>query len=287
MLHTLRAIALLVLLLALAPLGAKDPDVIQVGIVESLIKDLSPGKRKVIDSDFPDLVKDFTGFKSKADLGGDADTAVKNLEAGKWQLAVLQGVEFAWVQSKDPNLQPLMLAIDRQKALYALLVTGKDNSVQGFKDLQGKKVALLDAKEHCRLFAEKNAGGDPAKFFGKLEAVSSGESALDDILLKKVDADVVDNVALDSYKDINPGRFARLKVVAKSEQFPATVIVYRKGGLSEEALAKFRDGMLKANSTEKGRDAMANFRVTAFEPVPPDYPQELASVRKAYPPPGK
>lgn len=267
----------------LLPAAGQEPDVIHVGIVESLIKDLSPGKRKIIDSEFPDLVKDFTGFKSDVEQGGDAFAAAKKLADGKLHLAVLQGVEFSWVQAQDEKLKPLMLVVDRQKTLHALVVVKKDSSAASLEDLKGKELAVLDAKEHCRLFLDKNAGGAAKKFFGKATDGSSAEKMLDDVLRGKIAAAVVDNPSLETYKDINPGRFERLKVIAKSETFPTAVLVFREGGLSEKVQIRFREGMLKANQTDKGREAMANFRVTAFETVSPDYMKLVAEIRKTYP----
>src|SRR5437762_4959654 len=96
-----------------------DPDIIQVGIVDSLVKDLSPGKRKLLDSEFPNLMEEFTELKSAVLQGGDPFTAVKKLADGKWHLGVFQGVEFAWAQAKDAKLQPLMIAIGRERLLRA------------------------------------------------------------------------------------------------------------------------------------------------------------------------
>ena len=270
-----------------APAVAEDPEVIKIGIVESLIKDLTPGKQKLLQTEFPDLVKDFTGINSTLIQGGDPFSAGKKVAAGEWHLGVFQGVEFAWAQSKDKKLQPLTVAVNKQKSIHALLVASKDSKINGFEDLKGKEVHVLMAREHCRLFAEKGAGGKAEQFFGKLLPTNNTEEALDDILRGKVQASIVDNSALDSYEELQPGRFKRLKVVAKSESFPPAVIAHYQGVLSQPLLNKFRDGMLEANQTEKGRDAMANFRIASFEAVPADYQRQLDDILKAYPPPAK
>jgi ABC-type phosphate/phosphonate transport system substrate-binding protein len=262
---------------------AADPDVISIGIVDSLLKDLSPAKRKLVDTDLPKLVNDFTGLKSRVFQGGDPFAASKKLAAGDWHLGLFQGIEFAWAQAKDPKLRPLLVALNRQRTLHALLMAKKDNKLAGFADLKGKEVVVQQSGEHCRLFAEKGAGGDVKKFFGKLTAISDVEAALDDVLLDKVQAAIVDSVALENYKDIHPGRFDRLKELAKSEPFPPKVVAYREGALSDRILEKFRAGMLEANKTPKGREAMADVKITAFETVPSDFPQLLGKIVKAYP----
>lgn len=273
-------------LAAASPAPAQDPQVIPIGLVDSLVKDLSPGKRKIVDSDFPDMVKEFTGLASKVDLGGDAFTGAKKLANGDWRLGVFQGVEFAWVQIQDAKLQPLMVAVGRQKTIHAVLVAKSDSKAGGFADFKGKEINLLTGREHNRLFADKAAGGDANKFFSKVTATSNSEVALDDILRGKVEAAIVDNSTLDSYREIQPGRFKRLKIIAQSEPFPPSVIAYRQGGLSDATLEKFKTGMLKANDSDKGRDMMANFNIVAFAVPPGDYAKQLEEIRKSYPGPG-
>jgi ABC-type phosphate/phosphonate transport system substrate-binding protein len=275
------------LLIAAAPLAAKDPDIIQIGIVDSLVKDLTPGKRKLLDSEFPSLMLEFTGLKSEVLQGGDPLTAGKNFADGKWHLGIFQGVDFAWAQSKDAKLQPLMIAIGPRREIHAVLVVKKDSTAAGFADLKGKAVQLLQGREHCRLFAEKGAKAPLQQFFSKVTKTNSGEGALDEVLIGTAQAAIVDTAALESYKEIQPGRYKRLKVLAESEQFPASVIAYREGVLSKDLLDKFKTGMLKANDSDRGRDLMADFRITSFEEVPADYAKRLSSIAKAYPPPSK
>ncbi len=267
--------------------AAQDPDVIKIGMVDSLVKDLSPGKQKLIDADFPDMVKEYTGLASKVFQGGDPLSAGQKFVDGQWHLGVFQGVEFAWAQAKDPKLQPLMVAVGREKSIHALLVAKKEGAVASFADLNGRNVKVLQGREHCRLFADKGAGGDAKKHFGKVVATSNAEITLDEILLGKIDAAIVDNAAFENYNDIQPGRFKRMKVLAQSEPFPASVIAYRQGGLSDGVLEKFKTGMLKANDSARGRDLMANFNITAFAAPPADYAKQLGEILKAYPGSGK
>jgi len=285
--HRIILVGVFVALLGMSPLSAQDPDVITIGFVDSMLKDLSPARKKLLDTEFPDLVKEVTGFKSQVAKGGGPFDAVKSLASGKWHMGVFQGVEFGWAQSKDPKLQPLVFAVQNKGAVYALLVAKKENTAAGFPDLKGKDVAFQEGKVHCRLFAEKNAGGELKSFFGKLATTNGGQAALDDILLDKVQAAIVDSDTMATYKDIQPGRFKRLKVLAKSEPFPPTTIGYYQGGLSDRVLNQFRDGMLKADKTRSSRDAMAEAGISAFEPVTGEYRQLLTSIVKSYPPPAK
>src|ERR1043166_3301594 len=94
------------LFFAVLPLAGGDPPVFHVGMVDSLIKDLTQGKKELLDTDFPSLVEEFTGFKSDLIKGGDAFDAAKSVAAGKWHLGVMPGVEFAWIHADNPQLKP-------------------------------------------------------------------------------------------------------------------------------------------------------------------------------------
>src|SRR5262245_45699269 len=131
-------------------LPAGDPPIYHIGLVDSLFKDLSEGKKELIDTDFPSLVEEFTGLKSDVIKGGDAFEEASSLTSGKWQLDFTQGVEFAWIHQENPQIKPLLVAINREPVLHALLVTRDDGKISGFDDLKGQPIAVLKGRVHCR-----------------------------------------------------------------------------------------------------------------------------------------
>lgn len=280
-----RILAVLALALAVAlPIVAQDPSVIKVGVADSRANELSSGQKMFIDVEFPKMVEEFTGLKSKLEIGGGPLAVVKKLDAKELHMAIFQGVELAWARNKEPKMKPLMLAIYRTPVIHAQLVAKKDAKIKSVDELKGKNIVML-SKDHCELFADKLVKGSAKGFFGKIATTTNVESALDDVLLGKVSAAMVDNAGMDVYKDVNPGRFARLKVIVQSEQFPSPAIAYHEGNLTTKTVNSFKTGMLKANKSEKGREAMANFQITSFAPVPADYEKQLDAILKAYPPP--
>ncbi len=262
--------------------AAKDPDVLAFGIVDSLVEDISKGQREFLVKEFNTLVKDFTMLNSSVTLGGTPLDAGKNLESGKWHLGIFQGVEFARAQAKYPKLKPLMIATYKDPKIFALLITKKESTATGFGDFKGKNVARLSSREHCRLFADKGAQGKADEFF-KMTTSRNVEEILDGVFQGKFDAAIVDNAGFKFYEEIQPGRFAKLKILAQSDLFPAAVLGYYEGIVSDKTLGQLREGMLKANKSESGKEIMANFRITTFDPVPADYQQALTNILKAYP----
>ncbi len=261
----------------------------RIGLVTSLFRDVPAPLVEMAKQPFKTLMRDQTGLRGTLVVGGDALALGKQLDQNQVQLGVFHGIEFAWAQVKYPELRPLMVAVNRQRELYANVVVREDSTAAGFADLKGQKLSLpRRSREHCHLFLNRlasAAGGSPATFFSKIVQHANVEDALDDVLRGKVQAAVVDSVALECYEQVKPGCYARLKVLNKSEVFPAAVIVYRQGALDAATLRTFRDGMINANQTARGRDLMAIWKLTAFEPVPGNFQQTLDNIRRAYPNP--
>jgi ABC-type phosphate/phosphonate transport system substrate-binding protein len=98
-----------------------------------------------------------------------------------------------------------------------------------------------------------------------------------------VHAVAVDSIGLEFYKDLKPGCFAKLRVLAESDEFPPAVIAYWQGGLDTRTLGLLRDCLLNAHATPLGAELMRMWEITSFEPVPVDYSAAVAACIKQYP----
>ena len=94
-------------------------------------------------------------------------------------------------------------------------------------------------------------------------------------------------IVFGSFVTSKPARFAKLKVVEKSEAFPAAIVAYCAHALDETTLRRFREGMLSAKDNPRGVQLMTLCQMTSFEPVPEDYDKVCKEIARAYPPPGK
>ena len=206
-------------------------------------------------------------------------TAAKQLEDKKWHLGVFHGVELAWVQSKYPNLRPLMIAPDIDSPVKVAVVAEKKSNVNSFADLKGKQVMMLD-RLHCRLFRDKLTGKEQNYFAGTQET-RSVEQAVNAVLEGKAAGAIVDTPTLKFFQGLQPGRFAQLKIVQESEPFPPAVIVYRQGALSDALLKHLVDSMLKVNQSDQGRDVLKAFHCAGFQTVPADFQQSLTAIARA------
>lgn len=234
-----------------------------------------------------ELIVSQTGVDGDVIPSGDAMTLGRQLENEKVQLGVFHGIEFAWARQKFPRLLPLVIAVNKGTTLTCKVVVKADSKAKTMADLESQTMAVPRfTREHARLFLERRcqeSGKCLSTFFTKVTTPACAEDALDDVIDGDVQAAIVDSVALDNFRERKPARFARLRVLQKSEAFPAAVIAYREGGLDDTRLQRLREGMIHANQTERGERMLNLCRITRFEPVPKDYNELLLSIAKAYP----
>ncbi|HYV34636.1 MAG TPA: hypothetical protein VE988_02965, partial [Gemmataceae bacterium] len=94
-------------------------------------------------------------------------------------------------------------------------------------------------------------------------------------------------ISLEIYEQVNPGRYAKLKMLKQAEGFPLPVLAYLDGGLEDATLAKVKKGMVEAHTTIKGKEQLAQWKLSGFEDVPADYEAKLTDILKRYPPKAK
>jgi len=284
------ALGLAFLLLQPAPgeSAAAGARVVRVGLIGTLFRNVPEPIMQVAMRPFKSLLEDQTGMTGELVAGGDACNLAKLLKEDKVQFGVFHGVEFAWARQKNPSLLPLIVAINGRPALHAVVLVPEDSKVTTCADLKGKTVGFpADSREHCRLFFDRRCvapGSCPAKFFGKVLYPRDVEEALDDLVDGKMDGLVVDGLTFEAFQKLKPGRAARLRPLLRSETFPAAVVAYHPGSLSEDLLARFRNGLLAASSSRRGQRLLEMCRITAFKAVPDNYDEMLKSIAKAYPP---
>jgi ABC-type phosphate/phosphonate transport system substrate-binding protein len=275
------------LLSATSKTRADEPQVVRVGMVKSLFRDVPESAVRALVVPFGALVYQHTGLNGQIHIGGDAFQLASHVDKGKMDLGLFQGFEFAWVQRKFPKLKPLMIAVDHQPYVSVLLVARSDSDITSFHDLKGKRLSLpMQGGGRCCLYLDRQCEKEnctPEKFFAKFVKHDCIEHGLDDVATGKVDAVIVDSLSLQRYGVVHPARALLLKTVDKTVKFPAPVVVYREGGVDEQTLDTFQQGMLKANKSPESRGLMSLWRLTAFAAVPDDYQQSLDSIRKAFP----
>ena len=237
-------------------------------------------------------MKKTTGFDGEIGTNDAAFELAEKLNSKQTDFGIFHAHEFAWAKAKFPDLQPLLIAANKQHVERAYLIVHQNDPAKTIADLRGKKLDLPKGTTGSgRVFLEKlcadQAKEKPSAFFSTIAKSASPIAALDEVARGKAQATVVDTVALEFYKEVKAAVFDKnLKILLQSEPFPSSVIVYKKGALDEAAVKQFRDGLLKAHTIPAGRDMMKSWNIDAFEPIPKEYAMSLDALLKIYPAPG-
>jgi ABC-type phosphate/phosphonate transport system substrate-binding protein len=264
---------------------------LQIGLAKSFVQDRAKSVVAISADEFKDVVKKTTGLDSEIGSHDGPFELAEKLKSKQRDFGVFHAHEFAWVKEKYPDLQPLLIAVNKRHAERALLIVHQNDPAKTIADLRGKTLDLpTGTKESCRMFLGKlcadQAKQTPTAFFGSLAKSASPIAALDEVARGKAQATVVDTVALEFYKEVKAAVFEKnLKILQQSEAFPASVIVYKKGALDEATVKQFREGLLKAHTIPVGGDMMKSWNIDAFEPIPKEYAMSLADILKRYPTP--
>jgi ABC-type phosphate/phosphonate transport system substrate-binding protein len=276
-------------LVALVPLTSHggDPAVIKVGIPKSAFRDVPPALLSVAGDAFKDLMKSQTGLDGEVGLDADALKIARQLDEGRLQLGVFLGHEFAWAKDKYPALEPLVCTVPRPRDVQAFLLVRWDCKATTLAEMKGTKLVLAkNGRDHVRLFLERKKTEDMAD--GGFEAIEKAETvhdAIHKVIEGDADLTVADGASWNYFQKLYPGASQNLKVLAKSDVFPPTVVAYRKGTLSDATLQTIRSGLLTAHEGSKGAKLMNLIKLDRFEEVPAGYDDMLNSCRKAYPTP--
>jgi ABC-type phosphate/phosphonate transport system substrate-binding protein len=271
--------------------GQDEPASVRIGLVNSLFRDTSEALLQIAMRPFKALLESQMGVQGTFVGGGDPESLGRALTEGRLELGIFHGFEFAWARTKYPQLKPLLIAVNGQPFLRAHLVVLQNGPVSGIDDLKGARVALpAGSREHCRLFLERRCvptGARPSRYYRRLTITRNAENAIEDVIDGHVKAAIIDDIDLEAFRRATPERCAKVKSLIQSEPFPCAVIAYAPGTLDDSLLHRFREGILAAHDSERGRDMLRTCRITSFAEVPANFDQMLADIARTYPPPGK
>jgi ABC-type phosphate/phosphonate transport system substrate-binding protein len=285
-------VGIVMLALAAAPLGAaerEEQSPLRMTISSTIFSGMSDKLITGMMQPFVGLLKLQTGLDGELVPTGNGMQIADSLDDNKLNIAVMEGIEFAWAREKHPDLQPLMIAVNKKPYGKSLLIV-RNNGPRSFKELKGKSVAdFRYTRVFSRLYLDRRAqdvAGVPyKKFFGRCTTVESAEELIDDVIEGKIDAAIVEEVCLECYQRRKPSRAKEVRVLEESESFPCSVVVYKKGKLDPKTRQRLNDGMLAAGKSAFGRHLMTLWQMTSFEPVPETFDTQCREIIKVYPSP--
>ncbi|MCZ2341415.1 MAG: phosphate/phosphite/phosphonate ABC transporter substrate-binding protein [Bacteroidales bacterium] len=267
---------------------ADDPgtNALTVGMVKGMFRDVQPALLKVLSRPFQELMFSKSGYSGDVAILSDAYALADAMQQKKCDLGVFYGFEYAWVKREHPDLVPLVVTVPTGRTIQAVVVVHKESEIQTLTDIgNGSVVMPRGTKSHCLAYLDKLRTGlksDAAK--PKTLVSKTAEDVLNSVVICEECAALVETTALSGYKVLHPGAFKQLRILNESEQFPLSVIAYKKGSLTPEAVAKLKEGLLEAHRAPAGKPLLLLWNLKGFEEAPADYDAQLEEISKAYPP---
>jgi ABC-type phosphate/phosphonate transport system substrate-binding protein len=280
--------ALSSLALTLLPSGtvrADNASALRIGLVSSLFRDTPRSVAQVVAQALKTLMENQTGMSGELKADTDALALARLLNDKQLDVAVFHGFEFAWAKQTYPDLQPLVIVSNPQRA-QAYLVVSRTAKMDSVAALQGKALAMpRRVPEYGHLFLERRctSDGKAAKEFFKITRTADADDSLEDVLDGQVQAALVTHAQIEAFRKAKPERYAQLKVLAQSEAFPAAVLAYNAKNLSPETTQALRAAMLDLNNNPKAKEFLKLTQLGGFAAVPGNFDEALGAIAKAYP----
>lgn len=284
--------ALLILsvgVLAAGPVGAADaPATLRIGLLQGMFRDVQPAVVAALAKPFQGLMEKQAGVTGDVELVADSHALARKLDAGQLDIGVMHGFEFAWAKDRHPELAPIVITQPHGRTLHACVVVPADSPAQALADLKGVCLSVPKGiKAHSLLYAEAARKGLPAGCAacptGK--ATKTAEEVLNAVANGECEAALVDSAAFTGYQNLQPGAAKRLRLLCKSDDFPPSVVVYKRGKLDEGTVTRIRSGMLSAHATPQYKPLLLLWNLKGFDLPGEAYSAQLDATLKAYPAP--
>ncbi|WP_020469218.1 phosphate/phosphite/phosphonate ABC transporter substrate-binding protein [Zavarzinella formosa] len=268
-----------------AGVRAEEKPVVKIGIPRSIFRDIPPALLTFANEPFKDLMKAQTGLDGDIVNDADAMKIAKDINDGKLHLGVLLGHEFAWAKQKYPELEAIVCTVPRPREVQAFILVRHDCKATNLGDLKGTKLVMASGlRDHARLFFEKRKADEMgSETLCSLSKTSTVHDAIHKVIDGDGDVTVCDLASWNYFLKLYPGPAQNLRVLAKSEVFPPSVVVHKKGSIPEFVVKKFREGMLTAHQSPKGQKLMGTIKMERFDLLPANYDEQLKESLKLYP----
>lgn len=261
---------------------------LKIGLLQPMFKDVPQALINAAAKPFEAMIKSKTGMKGTLQMVPDYKELAESIKAGKIDVAVFHGFEYAWVKD-TPGLQPLVVAVPNCGTVQACLVVNKKSEAKTPACLKGACVLMpKGTKAHCAMYLEHLRGTLPSAECCQAKREEVGvEEALFALGGGKADAALVDISALKALETNYPGCYRQLRVLAESKPLPAAVVVYRDGSLNSETVKKLREGLLDCVKSSEGYAFTVFWQLKGFAEVSPAYNSQVKNCLENYPAPGE
>lgn len=262
--------------------AARDDAPVKVALLESVFSGQS--RDKVIDQikPFADIVQKETGTKAVFDVMSLAQ-AENEFKAGKIQLVILTGLEYAWLHSQDKNAQALLVASIDPGSTRTVFLVKQDDTAKEVKDVQGATLSVPEKVPYLSQFYVNKVIGQPLEKAFKLARADNVDETIEAVLDSKARGAMVTAAGFEVFKERKPGRAKKLKVIHESPDFPPATVMYHTSNKDKDGLEKFKKALLNANDKPEGSRVLTLFKLKGFEVLPEGFEKQVMETAKGFP----
>jgi ABC-type phosphate/phosphonate transport system substrate-binding protein len=246
-----------------------------IGINDSLV--ISHGKedeKTVLDQSISEVF-DVPGHSKCQFEFGTGSTLANRLQEKEINLAVMSGMEYAWIMAKYPLLMPLAVAYNSDVRTKACVLVREDSSAKSIISLQGRSISLPERlQQYAYIYlhhAIAKARGEPKGFFGKSITPSDSNEGIEGVLENKADAILLDWDAWKGYQERKPARAKKLRVLSESFYFPTTAIIYNTEAQSKLEIPLLKVAICGAHEKPLARQILNIWGIKQFVLYGPKY----------------
>jgi len=261
---------------------ARDDAPVKVALLESVFSGQSRDKVVEQIKPFADIIQKDTGTKAIFDVMPLAQ-AESEFKAGKIQLVILTGLEYAWLQSQDKKAQALLVASIDPGATRTVFVVKQDDAAKDLRDLLGATMAVPERIPYLSSFYASMMTGQGLDTAFKLVKTDNVDDTIEAVLDGKARGAMVTAAGMDVFKERKPGRAKKLKVINESPDFPPATVMYHTDNVDKAGLEKFKKALLNANDKPEGSRVLTLFKLKGFEVLPEGFEKQVTEIAKRFP----
>ena len=259
---------------------------VKIGMIDTLFQEKDERKIMAQMEPFANLVRKQTMTDGEFVVIRGIEEMGRRLASGKLQMAVVHGIEYGWLRDICPQCRPLLVAVNRDTFLQAHILVNANSDFQSLDDLKGKVLVLSEqVPYHARFYLRHAVPTDPDQFFQQ-KRVRNTDAAIEAVATGAADATLVSKSSFDVYQRRKPARARRfLRILSESPRYPVPLLVYKPGRVADPTLERFKQALLTAHENASGRQTLTLWRLSRFEPVPPDFESLVEDFLRRHPHP--
>ncbi|MFT3883324.1 MAG: PhnD/SsuA/transferrin family substrate-binding protein [Gemmatales bacterium] len=204
-------------------------------------------------------------------------------------LAIMTGIEYAWISSSFPELVPLVTAFTSDIRLKACIVVPTESKAESFSHLKGQSIVLPKRLQHFPLLYLQQEileqGVEPKNYFSRILLTNDTDEGIETVVDKKASGILVDSESWKVYQERKPGRAKKLKVIDESDSFPTSAVLYHPQAWAAADLKLVSDVLCTAHTRPFTRQILNFWRISKFIPYSHEYQTVVKDILNEMPKP--